>query len=233
MQQVDLFKVDVQQLTYLHDEQQHEGSGQTRQTDVDDLLPAVRAVDLRRFVQAAVNARQRGDVDHSLPAHRLPEAGDHVDGDEILRYAQIIDRRAAHHLGELRQRADAGGQDGGNHGDQHHRRNEVRQVGNGLHELHEFRAAKLVEHQREEHRHGEEDDQGGQVQLQRVADIVHQVGIRKQALEVLPAHKLGIKALEQLVIIKRAAQKPHGHILQQDKIHDHREDHQVNIPVAI
>ena len=95
-------------------------------------------------------------------------------------------------------------------------------------------SALLLEHQCKEHGHGEQEHQRGQVQLQGVADIQHQVGVFQQPLEILEAHKFGsLKALEQLVIVKRAAQEPHGHVFQQQKIDHHRQDHQIDVPIAI
>lgn len=95
LEQIDLFKVYVKQLAYLHDEHQHKGLRQARQAHVKDLLPAVGAVNLGCLVQYAVNARQGGNVDHRAPAHALPQAGNYVNRYKVFGNALVIDGRTA------------------------------------------------------------------------------------------------------------------------------------------
>ena len=119
-----------------------------------DLLPAVGAVNLGCLVQYAVNARQGGNVDHRAPAHALPQAGNYVNRYKVFGNAQVIDGRTAHELGQPRQGANAGRHDGGNHGYQHHRGDEMRQIGNGLYKLHKLHIAHFIEHYGEDHQIG-------------------------------------------------------------------------------
>ena len=199
---------------------------------MQDLLPAVCAVDLRRLVEHLVDAHERRVEDHALPAHGLPETGHHAHRDKVLRNRHEADGRLAQHLEDLGEGAVVRGTDRVDHGDQHDRRDKVRQVGDGLHRLHKAIAAQFLERQGKHQRRREQNDERGKVELERIADIGHQVRVCKQALKPLEADKLGVKAPEQLVVVERAAQEPHRHVLEQHEVDDNRNHHQVDVAVA-
>ena len=200
---------------------------------MQNLLPAVRAVHARRLVEALVDAGDGADVDDRVPADALPQAGDDVDAVEVVRNGQPVHRDQPHGLPQLGQDADGRGADVVDHAHQHDGGDEVRHVGDGLHDLLVAVAAHLVEQDGEDQRRREHDGQREQVQRQRVADVLPQVRAGEQALKPLEADVLGaLEALEQLVVVERRPQVVHGQVLEQQHVDQDGNDHQVDIAVA-
>ena len=86
VEQDNLLVVDAHQVTDPHDQHDNNGGHNARNGDVQRLLPAVRAVQLRRVIQLLVNRRQGGNIDHTAVSQALPDAaGNHdpVEGSRV------------------------------------------------------------------------------------------------------------------------------------------------------
>ena len=189
----------------MHDQEQDERVCHARQTDMQNLLPTVCAVDLRRLVKHLIDAHERGIEDDALPADALPEAGYNADRNKILRNRHETDGLGADHLCNLGQRAVIRGADRIDHGHQNDRGNKVRQIGYRLHRFHKPPAAQLLESERENQRRREKQHQRGKVKLERITDIGQKVRIGEQTLKPLKTHEFRIEAPKQLIIIECAA----------------------------
>ena len=108
----------------------------------------------------------------------------------------------------------------------------MRQVADGLHRLAEFGVFDFVQEQREDDGEGEGKHQRHDIQQHGVSDQLREVHAVDEIGKMLEAHELAAReALEQLVIVKRDAQVPHGDVADDHEIRHDGQDHQVHVPV--
>ena len=86
-----------------HREDEHDGDcgGDHRQRDVQCLLPAVRAVQPRRFVKRRVDGGHGGEIEDAVPPEALPDVRDRVYNREPFRVGAEGDGVAAQQRDDL------------------------------------------------------------------------------------------------------------------------------------
>ena len=195
---------------------------------MNDLLQLVHTVDIPGLVQLGIHGGQRGDVDDAAPASLLPDAGNNVDGVEVLRILHEVNWRSAqlgdHDVNYAAVRVE----ESGDHGHKNHRGYKVRRIGNCLNQLFVFMVTNLVEHQRENDWHREASDNAVDAQHQSIGyDVPGTLGGEK-LLEILQPYPVVPKdAQPGIILLERQRHAVHGQIVKQNVVHQDRYQQQI------
>ena len=109
----------------------------------------------------------------------------------------------------------------------------MRRIGNGLHAALHPLAAQLIHHQRQQYGHREIHNQRINAQAQSVANQLAKLIAFKKALKVVkPAPRTARNALYRGKFLEGNLHAVHGHIMKNNEINQHRQKHQVKLPVA-
>ena len=108
----------------------------------------------------------------------------------------------------------------------------MRHVGDGLHHLEEALLAHLVHHQRQDNGRRKTEQQLQKADRERVSDAAPGVDRIEKAAEVVQAAPgAAQEAARHLVILERDGHAEHRHIVEQDIVGKHRQEHQIQHPV--
>ena len=230
--QQDLLIVVAQNAGDSQDEQNADRGQDAGQRDVPHLLDASGSVQHGGLVHLGIDARDGGQIDDGAVADALPDAGADIQRPECRRHhkevlpfkpqrGQQLVHRAVAHVEKLLHHAD--------HDDD---RQEIRHVGNRLHDPLKPGIAQFVEQQRQQNGRREGKKQAFKTQNKRVADDAPAERVAEKRLKMLQTDPLGMKeaALGRIVLI-RDHNAVHGQKLEKKQVDQTGNQHDIQHPV--
>ncbi len=154
-----------------------------RDGNMQDPLEASRSVNLGRFVQGRIDARDRRQVNNRTPAYLLPNARGYVEKPEPFGLLQEQERLQTESGDDLVDQA-VGGQEIDHHANDDDERNEMRQIRDRLHRPLEEPVSQLVQQQRQHDRSGKAEGDAVQAEQQRIAYDAPEVKAVKKIAEM-------------------------------------------------
>ena len=157
LEQIYFFVPHVDQRPDAHDQQDHDRRQNRRQVDVNHALQPAGAVDGGGLVQFRADPGQRCNVNHRAPSGALPHARPDVHMPEHAGLRQKVNPVAAQRRNRMVHDADRRRKHHVNHADQHHCRDKVRRIQDGLRHFPDF-GCHFVQQQRQKNREREADE---------------------------------------------------------------------------
>lgn len=148
---VEHAEVAVEDAADRHQRHDADGRGQKRDRNIDDALEARGAVDVRRLVEALVNAGDRRQIDDRVVARVLPDVEDQQDRVPVARRRIEIDARTAACHDQIVEQARVRAEDALQHVADDNPGNKVREKHHGLGHLEEALRLYLIEHDGQQH----------------------------------------------------------------------------------
>ena len=229
------FHADVHHGAHSQDEQDDDGGTDTRQGDVPNLLGLVRTVDDGGFILFHVDAGDGGQIDDSAPADFLPDVDYDVDRSPPCFTCKEVNAlvRAGNSFVDGVDGTGRGRKKTGYDAAQHDPGEEMRDIHDRLRDALVGHGVHFIEHQRKNDRSGKSEYQVQYVQRQRVAEHSEKYGRGKQTFEEIESHPWAFHNADRRVeILEAHLYAVKRHILEQDIVGEHRNEQQVQIPVA-
>ena len=194
---------------------------------VPHLAPASCTVHIGGFIQGSVHAGKGGKVNDGIPAQFLPDVHRNVQGLEILLVGQQVGGRETDFREQEGQNA-VGTAENDHETADHHGRNEVRHIGDGLHDLLERAGPHFVEKQGKKNGQRETEDQESDIDGQRVSEQTPEERAVQKGTEVLQSHPFAVgDAADRVIVLEGNHYAVHGQIVEDNEVGNGRKDHQI------
>ena len=178
-----------------------------------------------------VDAGDGRQIDDAAPAYRFPDVGTDQDAPEVVRVGEEAPAFARQRVQQTGEQAAVGGQQGRDEAGDHHPGDEVRQIGNGLHDTLDGCARHLVEHERENNGRRKTKNDFQNADFQGVAHHVPEEKGIKEARKVFESHPGAIddalQAAERRDVLEGDENAGHRDVVEDQEIEQGRRDQQV------
>ena len=185
------------------------------------------------FINFFIHACQRRNINDGVPAHAGPYAGNVVDGVEILRVSQIINRFQSQILAQGIQQAHRRRDDVVDHRHHNDHGNEIGHKADGLVQLFGLWPAHFVNHQSKDDRRKRLPENRPNTEQDGVFQKRREIAGTEEFDKVLQSHIFASgKSAQDFIVVKGDPQIGDGDVLKHDKVHNDRDHHGIDPAVA-